>query len=210
MLANPELLRQAVELEAETGEGMVRILALSVRDMMDTEYYPMHREAAVKALRIFALGSKLHTAGIGSETTHFDLIRQRAVIFLVGPQAHMNRLGPLYSLHISCFLDALYRGAGPLTLLNDEFTNTPLRAFVEALTTIRAYGGEVHNIAQSRTEIERKFGKLEAETIDENAIVKQWFGFSSMAEAKRASEAMGEMLALQASCLLYTSPSPRD
>ena len=57
----------------------------------------------------------------------------------------------------------------------------------------------MHNIAQSRTEIERKFGKLEAETIDENAIVKQWFGFSSMAEAKRASEAMGEMLALQAS-----------
>lgn len=54
-------------------------------------------------------------------------------------------------------------------------------------------------IAQSRSEIERKFGRLEVETIEENAIVKQWYGFSSFSEAERASKAMGEEHAVTSS-----------
>lgn len=54
-------------------------------------------------------------------------------------------------------------------------------------------------IAQSRSEIERKFGRLEVQTIEENAIVKQWFGFSSFEEAERVSKAMGEEQAVSSS-----------
>lgn len=157
----------------------------------------MHRQAALTALRIFGMGSHLHQVGVGSETTHFDLIQQRAVIFIVGSQRYMSRLGSYFSQHLQSFLDAFYRGAGPVTFLNDEFTNSPLKSFVDALTTIRGFGGEAHNIAQSRSEIEKKFGKLETLTIEENAVFKQWLGFSSFEETERASKAMGEFLLVQ-------------
>jgi type IV secretion system protein VirD4 len=54
-------------------------------------------------------------------------------------------------------------------------------------------------VAQSRSEIERRFGRLGTQTIEENSIVKQWFGFSSFGEAEKTSRAMGEELAVGAS-----------
>jgi type IV secretion system protein VirD4 len=128
--------------------------------------------------------------------THEDLIREGYVIFLVGPSAYMNRLGAYYALHIMAFCDALYQRAGSLRVIADEFTNTPLKSLVESLTTLRAFGGEIHMIAQSRSEIIRRFGEQETRTIEENAIVKQWFGFSSFEEAERVSKAMGEQHAV--------------
>ena len=47
-------------------------------------------------------------------------------------------------------------------------------------------------IAQSRSEIERKLGRFEVQTIEDNAIFKQWFGFSNFAEAERVSKIMGD------------------
>jgi type IV secretion system protein VirD4 len=143
------------------------------------------------------MGSRLHTAGVGAEAPIFDLVRARTVIFITGPQRYMTRLSPYFSLHLQSILDALYRGAGPVTFLNDEFTNTPLKSFVDALTTIRGFGCEAHNIAQSRSEIEKKFGKLEAQTIEDNAVFKLWLGFSSYQEAEMVSKAMGESLVVQ-------------
>jgi type IV secretion system protein VirD4 len=49
-------------------------------------------------------------------------------------------------------------------------------------------------IAQSRSEIERKYGKRETQTIEENAVIKQWFGSSSFDGAERVSRAMGETI----------------
>ncbi|NDW06480.1 type IV secretory system conjugative DNA transfer family protein [Jiella pacifica] len=192
LISNPEMLLKVAAVEAEEGEDMLQALALDVLGMADHEHWEQHRSAALKALRVFAAGSRLHRAGLDTGTTHADLIRQPAVIFLVGPQAFMNRLGNYYALHILSFCEALYGGAGPLTMIADEFTNAPLKPLVESLTTLRAFGAEFHGIAQSRSEIERRFGRLETQTIEENAIIKQWFGFSSFDEAARVSKAMGE------------------
>jgi type IV secretion system protein VirD4 len=82
--------------------------------------------------------------------------------------------------------------AGPVSFILDEFTNAPLKALISQLTTMRGYGGTCHMIAQSRSEIERKYGDKETSTIEENAVIKQWFGFSSFDEAERVSRAMGE------------------
>lgn len=203
MLANPDLMQQAAELEATSATGRLRALGQNISAMMGTEYYPQHREAAMKALNIFALGSQLHEAGaskgVGSAKSNADLVKARAVIFVIGPQEYMARMGAYFALHLMGFLDALYRGAGPLAILNDEFTNTPLTSFVEALTTIRGFGGEAHNIAQSRSEIVCKFGERECQTIEDNAIVKQWFGFSSFEEAERVSKAMGQVVSIESS-----------
>jgi type IV secretion system protein VirD4 len=74
-----------------------------------------------------------------------------------------------------------------------------LKALIGQLTTMRGYGGTCHMIAQSRSEIERKFGKLETQTIIENSVVRQWFGFSSYDEAEQVSRAMGETISVSSS-----------
>ncbi|WP_299870535.1 TraM recognition domain-containing protein [uncultured Hoeflea sp.] len=192
LISNPELLMQIARVEADEGDAMLAALARDVIGILEHEQGEQHRSAALKALKLFSAGSRLHGVGVNATVSHADLIRKRAVIFLVGRQALVNRLGPYYALHILAFTQALYEGAGPLAIIGDEFTNAPLKPLVESLTTLRAFGGEFHGIAQSRSEIERKFGKQETLTIEENAIVKQWFGFSSFEEAERVSKAMGE------------------
>lgn len=192
LLGDPQKLRTFAQIEAAEGDGMLQVLASNVLDMMTHEHWGQHRSAALKALRIFAVQTRLHEAGSGATLTHADLIRQGYIIFLVGPQAYMNRLGAYYALHILAFNQALYQGAGKLVQILEEFTNAPLKPLVEAMTTLRAYGAELHMVAQSRSEIERRLGKLECETIEENAVVKQFYGFSSFAEAERIAKAIGE------------------
>lgn len=114
-------------------------------------------------------------------------------MFLVGPVRHMERLGSDYALQLQSFVEVVLGGnAGPVSFVLDEFTNAPLKSLISQLTTMRGYGGTCHMIAQSRSEIERKYGDKETLTIEENAVIKQWFGFSSFEEAERVSRAMGE------------------
>ncbi|WP_425088882.1 type IV secretory system conjugative DNA transfer family protein [Stappia sp.] len=201
LLCDPELLLQAAAIDAEEGDEALRALARHVLGMRgNEEHFPQHLAAALKALRIYSAGSALHHAGIGATHTHDDLIAGKYVVFLVGPVRHMERLGADYALQLQGFLEALLTGqAGPVVFVMDEFTNAPLKALIAQLTTMRGYGGTCHMIAQSRSEIERRYGEKEALTIDENAVVKQWFGFSSYREAERVSKAMGDALSVSPS-----------
>jgi type IV secretion system protein VirD4 len=199
LLSDPVRLRKFAAIEAEEGDPALKALAANILEMAGHEHWPQHLEAAQRSVRLFSAGASLHNVGIGATTTHADLIREGAIIFLVGDQDHISRLGPYYALHILSFCDALYHGAGFLRVIADEFTNAPLKSLVESLTTLRAFGCEIHMIAQSRSEIERKFGRLEVQTIEENAIVKQWFGFSGFDEAERTSKAIGEEQAIASS-----------
>jgi len=192
VLGDPEMLRTFAEIEAQEGDPRLKTMANDMLAMAGHEHGPMHLKEAQRAVKLFAPGTRLHEVGMGAEKTHEDLIREGYVIFLVGPQHYINRLGNYYALHIMSFCDALYQGAGVLRAICDEFTNTPLKSLVEALTTLRAFGAEIHMIAQSRSEIIRRFGEHETETIEENAVVKLWYGFSSFEEARRVSESIGE------------------
>jgi len=192
ILNDPDLLRSYAEIEAEEGDPMIKSMANNLLEMAGHEHWPQHLKEAQRAVKLFSPGTRLHEVGTGAKLSHADLIREGYVIFLVGPQEYINRLGNYYALHIMAFCTALYQGAGVLRAICDEFTNTPLKSLVEQLTTLRAFGAEIHMIAQSRSEIIRRFGKHETETIEENAVVKLWFGFSSFEEARRISDAMGE------------------
>lgn len=196
LLSDPELLKSVAETAAEEGDPALKSQAHSVLETMTQENWGMHSSEARRSLRLFAPGTRLHEAGRGATLTHEDLIREGYIVFLTGPMAYMNRLGSYFALHIMSFCDALYSGAGHLRIIADEFTNIPLKSLVESLTTLRAFGCEVFLIYQSRSEVIRRFGKLECETLEENCIVKQWFGFSSFAEAERISRAMGEQHAV--------------
>lgn len=199
LLADPEQLIRLAVIEAEEGDAALQSMARSILGMSRHEHWFQHLEAAQSALRQFRPGTRLHGAGHDATLGHADLIRRGGVVYLVGPQRYMAQLGSYYALHLMAFLQAAFAGAGAIRIIADEFTNAPLKSLVEALTTLRGFGVEVHMIAQSRSEIERKFGKLGTQTIEENAIVKQWFGFSSFDEAERVSKAIGEELAVGAS-----------
>lgn len=199
LLGDSDMLKNFAAIEAEEGDASLKGLASSILGMVGHEHWFQHLEAAQSALRQFRPGTRLHAAGRGTTVGHADLIREGTFIFLVGPQRFMNQLGPYYALHLMGFLQAVYGGAGHVRIIADEFTNAPLKTLVEALTTLRGFGAEVHMISQSRSEIERRFGRLGTLTIEENAIVKQWFGFSSFDEAERVSKAMGEELAVGSS-----------
>lgn len=192
ILNDPDMLRSFAEIEAEEGAPMIRSMAKNLLEMAGHEHWPQHLKEAQRAVKLFSPGTRLHEVGNGAELTHEDLVRDGYIIFLVGPQQYINRLGNYYALHIMAFCDALYQGAGVLRAICDEFTNTPLKSLVESLTTLRAFGAEIHMIAQSRSEIIRRFGEQETRTIEENAVVKLWFGFSSFEEAERVSKAMGD------------------
>ena len=194
LLADTKLLIQAAEIEAEEGGENLRALARHVLGMQkNEEHFPQHLAAALKALRIYSAGSALHLTGVDAVHTHEQLIRERYVVFLAGPVRHMERLGADYALQLQSFMEVILSGeARPVSFILDEFTNAPLKALISQLTTMRGYGGICHMIAQSRSEIERKYGDKETRTIEENAIIKQWFGFSSFDEAERVSRAMGE------------------
>lgn len=196
LLSDPEVLSDALLIEAEEGDEALRSRARNLTALREDnpEHWSQHLGAALDSLRIFEAGSMLHQAGRDARMTHLDLLQSNDVICIVGPQRHMDRLGASYALELQSFLEAQLTGlAGATDFILDEFTNAPLKTLVSKLTTMRAYGGRCHMIAQSRSEIQRKYGEKEAITIDENAIVKQWLGFSSFDEAQRVSKAMGEV-----------------
>lgn len=200
ILTNPDVLRTFAQSASEEGSDMLQSQAQSLLEMVEAENWGQHLTEAKRSVRLFGPGTRLHDVGKAAEITHEDLIREGYVVFLVGPQKHIGHLSNYYALHIMAFRDAVYEGAGALRALCDEFTNTPLKELVASLTTLRAYGPtEIHMIAQSRSEIVRRFGEQECLTIEENAVVKLWFGFSSIEEAKRVSDAIGEQHAVASS-----------
>ena len=200
MLANTEVLLSAARAAVEEGDEVRRALGAHILDMKknNPEHWGQHLAAALKALRIYGAGSPLHRAGRDAVLSHEDLLRGRYIIFIVGPQRHMERLGPHYALHLQSFVDAVLSGtSGKVDFILDEATNAPLKSLISAMTVIRGYGGNLHFIAQSRSEIQRAYSDKGTATIEENAVVKQYFGFSSFEECERISRAIGDTLIQQ-------------
>ncbi|OIQ26171.1 MAG: hypothetical protein BM562_16655 [Alphaproteobacteria bacterium MedPE-SWcel] len=200
LLSDPDILHSIADSEVDEDDGALAESAKAILKMEGHEHWPQHLEEAQRSLRLFAKGRRLHEAGAEAAYSHFDLIRDKYIVFVIGPMAHMERLGSYYAMTMLGFFDALYAGAGPLLVLADEFTNCPLKStLTHGLTTLRSFGGAVQMFAQSRSEIERKFGRLETQTIEDNCVVKRWLGFSSFDEAERVSKAMGEQHAVASS-----------
>lgn len=200
MLADPDLLLSAARIAVEDGDDVRKALGAHVLDMQENnkEHWGQHRAAALKALRIYGAGSPLHRAGRDAVLTHEDLLKGRYIVFIVGPQRHMARLGPHYALHLQSFIDVILSGQRiPVDFILDESTNAPLKSLISAMTVVRGYGANLHFIAQSRSELQRAYSEKETATIEENAIVKQYFGFSSFEECERISRAIGETLVQQ-------------
>jgi len=158
MLADPDVLLSAARSAVEEGDDVRKALGAHILDMEknNKEHWGQHRAAALKSLRIYGAGSPLHRAGRDAVLTHEDLLRGRYIVFIVGPQRHMARLGPHYALHLQSFIDVVLSGQRiPVDFILDESTNAPLKSLISAMTVERGYGANLHFIAQSRSEIQR-------------------------------------------------------
>ena len=197
-----DTLIKAAELDFDEGDENLRSLASHVLGMRDSkEHFAQHIAETRKALRIYSSSSAaLHKSGVDSKFTHEQLLREKYIVFIVGPIRHMERLGAHYALHLQSFVEAQLCGERlPCSFVLDEFTNAPLKSLISQLTTMRGFGGSAHMIAQSRSEIERKYGEKESQTITENAVVQQWFGLSSEKESELLSKLMGERITVSSS-----------
>ncbi len=199
ILSDQDMLTSMAKIEAEEGDVVIRGLAQAILGMQGHEHWPQHLERAQKALRLFGPQTRLAEVGKDADVTHEQLIREGWIVFLVGPQRFMTALGPYFALHLLSLCDALYQNIGEQRVVADEWTNCPVKPLVSALTTLRAYGGELTMISQSPSEVIRKFGEREAQTIEDNSITKQWLGFSNFKEAEKISRAMGEEHAVASS-----------
>jgi len=193
LISDPDMLLSIAEIELEEGNPALQAEARRVHLLKDQEHFAMHMGEAARALRHFGPGTYLAEAGREASLSHEDLIREGYVVFLCGPQALMEFLGPIYALHMGAFTQALYQKIGSLRIIADEFTNSPLTGLIGgAITTVRSYGGTFHLIAQSRSEVLRKYGEHLTQTIEDNCICKRWLAFGNFKEAEEASRAIGE------------------
>ncbi len=140
ILSDPKLFNAAVEIDKNSNDRALSALAHHASEMqLNKEHFSQHRGAILKALRIFSAGSPLYGAGAWSDKTHRELLEEHYVVFIVGPQRHMERLGPYFALHLQSFMEALLSTKGlTVDFILDEFTNAPLKELVARLTTMRA------------------------------------------------------------------------
>ncbi len=202
LLADPETFNKMLDIETEEGDQALKARARNIINMRGNvpDHHGQHIDAALGALRIFEAGSALHDAGRDAETTHLDLLRDNAIVFLIAPQRHMERLGAYYALHLQSFQHALLTGlAGPTDFILEEANNTPIQSLISKTTVVRAFGGAYHFVSQSRKAMQTRFGEKLCAIAEEMAIVKQYFGFSDFEEAERVSKAMGQSLHVGAS-----------
>ena len=196
LLADPHVWNSALEVEAEDIDSDQRDDARRLIELKqhNPEHYSQHMRAALSALKIFSFGP-LREAGRNADVTHAELIRDKWVVCFVNPLRYAERLGPYFALHYLSLLNAQLSGTlGRSCFILDEFCNAPLRAVVSGITGFRAYGLRCLYITQSRQDVIRKYGERETAVLEENCAVKQWLKFSSIEEAERVSNAIGEAI----------------
>lgn len=195
LMADPRIWRSAREVAVEEGNSALMSRAQQSLDMQDNdpEHYFQHLRAALTSLRIYEPGSALHNAGREANLTHAQIINEGWKFCLVQPQRHAARVGTHYALHLQSFMHAqLTTNSGRAIYTLDELCNAPLKEAVDRVTIQRSYKASSLYIAQSRADIQRKYGEKDTAILEENCPVVQWLSFSNPEEAERISRAMGE------------------
>lgn len=208
-LADTKSWRGFIDQAADGDDPVLRQRAGQIRELRDKdpEHYSQHMLAASSALGSFQIGSPLHEAGRRAEVSHEELIRDHWIVCIVQNQNVAARLGTYFGLHILSFMAAQMNGeAGAADYILDEFCNAPLREALNRVTVMRGYGGRFHFVAQSRADVERRYGVKEAAMLAENCTSKQYLKFSSFEEAERVSKAMGEVISITDSLSMSSNP----
>jgi type IV secretion system protein VirD4 len=200
LLSDPHGWSRNLDLEIQDGKEPLCSAARQVLELKtnNPEHYSQHMGAALSALKVFGFGP-LERAGQSPDLTHAGLIRGKWVVCFVNPVRFADRLGPFFALHFLALMNAqLSGGAGKADYILDEFCNAPLRDALNRVTIQRAFQARSHFIAQSRSDIVRRYGEKETALLEENCTIKQWLKFSNFEEAERVSKAIGEATSVNA------------
>lgn len=200
LMADSAIWDAAVDIAAEEAEGVTRFMAQHTAAMRSSnpEHYAQHLRAALTSLKAFAEGP-LAEAGRDPDVTHEEILRDNWIVCFVGPTRHLDLIGPYIAQHYTSLMDIQLTGqVGKADYIIDEYCAGPFEAALKRLTTIRANGGRLHLIAQSRKDSVKRYSENVTAILEENCTVKQWLKFSNFEEAERVSRAMGEQQTVQA------------
>ena len=200
LLADVDIWNKVVDAAAEEASGVTGFMAKHTKTMRGTnaEHYAQHLRAAITALKSFAEGP-LSNAGRVPDVTHEDILHDNWIVCFVGPTRHLDRIGPYIAQHYNALMDIQLTGkVGKADYIIDEYCAGPFEAALKRLTTIRANGGRLHLIAQSRKDSVKRYSENVTAILEENCTVKKWLKFSNFEEAERVSRAMGEQQTVQA------------
>ena len=201
ILNDPKMFEDTLRLIARSGDEAVKGEAKKILQYMEQkhEHEAAHVGAVLQALVPFAAGGWLHDlvpkAGTVPVLTHRELMGRPKMLFVVGRSDLAPRAKAYFGLHLQAVMQA--QTTSPrweVHYIGEEAASTPLKEMTQKMQVLRGQGARIHIVTQSRSGLEASYGALATKIIFNEAIVKQYFGFSSPSEAKQLSDAMGQKL----------------
>lgn len=201
IINDPKMFEDTLRLIARTGDEAVKGEAKKILQYMEQshEHEAAHIGAILKALSPFAAGGWLHDlepkSGSLPVLTHRELMGRPKMLFVVGRSDLAPRAKAYFGLHLQAVMQA--QTTSPrweVHYIGEEAASTPLKELTQKMQVLRSQGARIHLVTQSRSGLEASYGTLATKIIFNEAILKQYFGFSSPSEAKQLSDSMGQKL----------------
>lgn len=203
---DPDLWAKQLRIMRTSGVDQLRGEAAKVLQYMKDrhEHEPSHIGAALRAFAPFATGGWLHRLlpgdTQGAVFEHRDLMKRPCMLFIVGRSDLAADARAYFGLHLQAAMHAqLTSPYFEVHYLAEEAANTPLKEMTEQMQVLRGLGARIHIITQSEAGLAAAYGERATRIIMNEAIVKQYFGFTSFDEAKKLSDAMGRQVVVKPS-----------
>lgn len=206
LLNDPKLWEKHLKFMQSSGDDQLRGEGTKVLQYMKArhEHEPSHIGAALEAFAPFAAGGWLHDLLPRDESEsafeHRELMRKPCMLFIVGRSDLVSDARAYVGLHLQAVMHAqLTSPFFEVHYLAEEAANTPLKEMTEQMQGLRGQGARIHVITQSETGLALAYGDKATRIIMNEAIVKQYFGFTSYDEARKLSDAMGREVVIKPS-----------
>lgn len=206
ILNDPDLFEERLIHIANNGDVAQQGVAKKILQYIEDkhEHEAAHVGAALQAFSAFAAGSWLYDLvpenGPLPVLEHRDLMRRPMMLFIVGRADQASRAKAYFGLHLQAAMHA--QTVMPRHIVHyiaEEAANTPLKEMTTKLQLLRGQGARIHIIAQSEAGLEIAYGQLATKVIFNEAVVKQYFSFTSYQDAKAVSEALGQRIVIKPS-----------
>lgn len=186
-----EVLEAAVKSDALSGD--IALLASGLLEVED-DHFSDFITGAMQVLMPFSPSSPLAHSVSKSDFTFEALKQERTSVFIMARYDRKEAYAPWIGLVAKAAIKSLIRVDGniPVHFLLDEATNIPLPGLSNDLTALRGYGLRCQIICQAKSELTRVYGKESTETFYSQTDLKQFFGVTSLQEAKEISAMLGD------------------
>jgi type IV secretion system protein VirD4 len=184
------LLEEAANSTALSGD-----IALLASGLLDAEEdcFADFLTGALQVLMPFSPSTPLAQSVSKSDFTFEALKQEKTSVYIMSRYDRRAAYAPWIGLVTKAAIKSLIRTEGnvPVHFLLDEATNIPLPGLANDLTALRGYGLRCQFICQAKSEVSRIYGKEATQTFYSQTDLKQFFGVSSLEEAKEISDMLG-------------------